>query len=154
MYFWKIEELKSQFRQNEFRDKQIFAYLLLFVTLTGLAMFGLIYTPSASRNVWAYLTDSIYVIAPILGTIVRYRANRGANGTQFADKYFSIGFVLFIRFLPFIAVLMVPSTIYGMSLYSDTDLSPYTLLDVVLNAAWLAAYYWRFAVHLHELAEA
>ncbi|MFP4550478.1 MAG: hypothetical protein ACLFNT_06710, partial [Spirochaetales bacterium] len=57
------------------------------------------YVPYEGTDIWTYVLSFLKVIIPVAGTIYAYQRNGGRNGTGFAKKFFSIGFVIGIRFL-------------------------------------------------------
>ena len=99
MYFWKIESLKNDIVNEGLSDSKLLPYLVIYMALTVLIMEGVPYFPYESYNDADLVMSLISIIAPIAGLIYAYKKNGGANGHSFASKYFSIGFVVGIRFL-------------------------------------------------------
>lgn len=86
----------------------------------------------------------------IIGAVAAYRANGGASGVHFANRYFSVGFVLGIRFLSLIiaAGVFIACSVWAFDLEAPI---PVTFLEVMLLSL-LVAYYWRLARHIHDVA--
>lgn len=99
MYYWKVESLKEDIVNGAFTDKQLIPYMVLYVGLYALSMEITGYLPYEHVNNWTYILSVLSVLIPITGTIYAYKCNGGSNGKNFASKYFSIGFVVSVRFL-------------------------------------------------------
>ena len=112
MYFWKINELKKQIVERGLSEAQVFYYILLFVgfSIAGVELVG--YFPYEEPNGWSYLQSGLNFIIPIAGTIAAYHVNGGENGKAFAAKYFSISFVVLVRFLVYLIPVMVVLFVY------------------------------------------
>jgi len=159
MYFWKINELKKQIMEQGLSEAQVFYYILLFVgfSIVGVELVG--YFPYEAPNGWSYLQSGLNFIIPIAGTIAAYHVNGGANGKTFAAKYFSISFVVLIRFLVYLIPFMVVLFIYyGISIdwssLEDDEALQTEWFEVVLLAVWSAALYGAVVKHIRDVAKA
>ena len=150
MYFWKIESLKQDIRVGSFTDKNLIPYVVLYAGLCAIAVEMTGYMPYEDVSVWTYVLSMLNVLIPIAGTIYAYRCNGGANGENFASKYFSIGFVIGIRFLVYLIPLMVLMITYWVIVFGDQEELPTTFAEVVVFSFWYALLYFRMAKHIGD----
>lgn len=159
MYFWNVNGLKKQIVEKGLSETQVFYYILLSVFLTLAAMEVMPYLPIDNPNTWNYLQSAVNLLIPTAGTILAYRANRGAQGKDFAAKYFSIGFVMSIRFLVyFIPLILVLGVYYALTVdWSSPEAASAfdaNWFEVALFSAWYAALYARIVKHIGDTAGA
>lgn len=159
MYFWKINDLKKLIVERGLSEAQIFYYVLLFVGLSAAGIEFMAYFPSEDPNAWTYVQSGLNFLIPVIGTVVAYHANRGAEGKAFAAKYFSISFVMAIRFFVYLIPVMVALLIYqGVSVdwssFEDDAAFQTGWFEVVLLSAWYAALYVRIAKHIRDTTKA
>jgi hypothetical protein len=118
--------------------------------------------PLTSGLEWAtYLAGTIIVLS---GTVYCYRCNGGPNGTRFLERYFSVCWVVLVRFLPLgvlyaVLVTSVPGIALVVGLSHFLGLKgddPVALLYTAFIAGafgLLVACYWRVGVHIREVAQ-
>ena len=151
MYFWKIDLLKQQLSTHGLTEKQLYYYILIYVSVKSIMSELLGYSAAddcleASVNSWSYAESIIGVTLEILGAIMAFRANGGASGVKFAERYISIGFVATIRFFPLlIAIAFLVSLIWP-----DID-NFYTTAAYSISFAMLYVY---IAKHIRQVAVA
>lgn len=152
MYVWNIEELKKELSERGLSQSDLFKYIFVYVFLSAVVMEVIAYFPSEG-----YIdVDGVQSFANILiigvATYLCYYANGGKNGTDFAERYFSIGFVVAIRFI----VLLVPIMIaMGVLLWSNEDLEDTSTkwYDVAVMTIWSLLFYWRIIFHINQVAK-
>ena len=148
MYFLRIKRLKNSLIENPLSEKTAFYYFLLYVFLNSL----LISIDIEDKNIWDIFDSFFMVIGTVLGTIFLFLKNNGAKGSYFLQRYFSIGWVISIRFtlmcyIPFIIVLISFRSLYG-------DISEgSTWYQSILFVAIYILYYWRFGIHISQVAQ-
>lgn len=133
MYFWNIKGLKKDISEHRLSEAHIFYYILFYIGLSAASLELVGYFPAEDSNSWDYIQSGLNILIAIAGTIAVYRANGGAAGSRFAEKYFSIGLVVLIRFLPiFIPILVAIFAYHGMSIdWSSPD------VEADLGTGWL-----------------
>ena len=158
MYFWNIKSLKKDISEHRLSEAHIFYYILIYVVLSAasLELFG--YVAAGDSNSWDYIQSSLSIVITIAGTIAVYRANGGAAGKRFAEKYFSIGLVVLIRFFPiFVLMLFAMFGYYGWSAdWSSPDVEAdfgTGWIEVTLVSGLYVAYYARFVKHVSDTAK-
>jgi len=159
MYFWKIHELKKLILEQGLSETQVFYYILLYVGLSVLGVEITGYFPYENPNGWDYLQSSLNIAIAITGTIAAFRVNGGAQGKAFAAKYFSISFVVLIRFLVYLIPIIVVLLIYygmttDMGALDSEDALQTGWLEVALLAIWTAALYGTVVKHIRDTAKA
>ncbi len=147
MYFWNIKELKEKLKEKPLSDYEIFPYLILTIAFELLP-----YSSSWSNyNKWDYFSEIHMFLIPILGLIYTYHQNKGKNGTNFLQRYFSLNWVLGIRFLIPIITLMI--VVLAIDLFIVEFLNDETswyesvtfmLLEII--------FYYRLGVHIKDVA--
>ncbi len=159
MYFWNIKALKKHIVETGLSEAQVFYYILLFVGLMSAANEANGYVGRTAANAWDYLDSAVTIAIDLIGTYAVYRANGGAAGSNFAAKYFSIGFVVFLRFIPLGVALLFGVVAYDLYTQPSTapespDTTTTGWLDVVAPAALYIALYARTAKHVRDTARA
>jgi uncharacterized membrane-anchored protein YitT (DUF2179 family) len=153
MYFWKLDSLKKQLVEQGLTQYQMYCYILVYVSLTAIVVELMKYLPPESHNVWTYAESVLNIVIPILGTILIFRANGGASGVQFAARYFSIGFVVTIRFLVLLVPVTIAMVIYWFFTYEGVE-TPTSFIEVAVFSAWYALLYADIARHVRAVARA
>ncbi|HKQ31239.1 MAG TPA: hypothetical protein VJS66_08145 [Burkholderiales bacterium] len=158
MYFWRIDELKKLIVKRGLSETQVFYYVLIYVVFAALGTEMAAYFPTTDPGVWEYVQSVMNCLIPIVGTVAAYRANGGAAGTAFVEKYFSIGFVMLVRFLVYLLPILVVLVVYyafslDWSSLDDDDAEAAfasSWFEVTLFSLWLAAMYWRICQHIKD----
>jgi hypothetical protein len=147
MYFWRIEKLKQGLAAGPLPTIEQFKYLLALTILIGLAAI-----PFERNNSFDVLSGIIGVPIMGLGTYYVYRLNGGASGERLLDRYMSLGWVVFIRFivlllLPTIIVLIVAYELFA-EIPEETGLT-----EVVVMVLLSVVYYYVLGRHFRDLKE-
>jgi len=154
MYFWKIESLKSDINNKKLDEKASFPYILITIALYIFFAEVMAYIPSEEEdNLWTYTTSVIGILMPILGTIYAYKKNGGENGKSFANKSFSISFVMGIRFLVYLIPIMIILIGYWEYRYGEQELISVTPFEVILHALWYGLLYYKIAKHISDVSK-
>lgn len=150
MYFWNIESLKEDIRRGEFTDKELMPYIVLTVALYAIGIEFVAYFSYEDSNIWDYLLSILNILIPVGGTLYIYKKNDGAQGSDFAFKYFAIGFVVGIRFLLYLVGVMALLVIYWPFTFGDQEEVPTTFVEVILYSLWYVLLYYKIAQHTEE----
>ncbi|MGH1472551.1 MAG: hypothetical protein ACRBCS_15305 [Cellvibrionaceae bacterium] len=152
MYFWKIEKLKQDLIENGLSQSALFKYIFIYVFLSALS-YELTYNfvSEESTNI-DYIQSALNMALVGFATYFCYVANGGNNGADFAERFFSIGFVVSIRFI----VLLVPIMIaMGFLFWDSEDIDDVSTkwYDVAVLSGWTALLYWRVVYHINQVAK-
>jgi len=148
MHIWNIEKLKTDIVANSISEKEIFIYTLIYITFSAAVMEVMLWLPETTTNIWD-ITDSISnVLIVFIGTIAAYNSNGGNNGAQFLERYFSIGFVVAMRFFVILIPLLALLVLYYMYYIPDDEETLTSPIEVIPFLVWYAALYWRICVHI------
>jgi uncharacterized membrane-anchored protein YitT (DUF2179 family) len=163
MYIWNIKALKKELAANTLTESQVFVYFLTMLTLDTL-MFQLapLFPNTGHTNVWDYVGYVGSVVFTVGGALVAYRMNGGSAGRDFLARYFSLMWVLTVRFLvfmlPFLVLAMIPMGYFFEALFgteaAGEDFAALSMYAVMLSWAWFLVFYYRLAVHLRDVARA
>jgi hypothetical protein len=144
MYFWNINKLKQQLIETGLTERQLFYYILIAVAFEAISYEMTTYLPYTEPNSWSYVESVFNILIPIIGSIAAFRANGGDSGIKFVERYFSIGFVVSIRFL----ILLIP--LIGLVDWPDYPNS----IDVITFSSLYVAMYARIVKHIADVAKA
>lgn len=154
MYFWNIKSLKQEIKSGQFSDSRVFPYVVVYAFLYALIIEAIAYLPYEDVNMWTYTLSILNIVIAIGGTFYVYRKNGGANGEDFASKYFGIGFVVGIRFLFYLVPVMVFMSVYWVYAFDEEAIISTTPIEVVLFSFWYALLYYRIGIHMNDTAKA
>jgi hypothetical protein len=146
MYFWRIEDLKKQMATRPLSEREVLPYLVVF----SATMSAIWLIPADPRNLWDYLSMGFSVLLSIVGTIWLYRRNGGASGQHFLQRYFAIGWVVGIRWV--VVFILVGIPFYGFVTAFGPGLEVTTWYESAFFAVAELALYWRFGVHIGDIA--
>lgn len=148
MYFWKIEKLKKDLLKKPLSESESFKYLF-----ANMAMYSLGTIPFPKNNIWDIYLAIIMVPITALGVYYAYRCNGGTNGSNFLQKYLSIGWVVFIRW--FVLVMFPAIAIYAlimMAMFTSIQNNT-TLFDAIFFNLLYISYFWLFGKHIKGAAK-
>lgn len=153
MYFWKIDALKNDIKDKKMNDEEIFPYIILSVAFYAFLTEIMAYLPyeDGEVNTYTYVLSIMAIIIQIFGTIYVYKKNGAKDGNNFLTKYFLIGFVVSIRFIVYFIPLMIALIIYWKFNFSEQELLPTTLFEVVLISAWYLLLFFNIGKHIEDV---
>ena len=157
LYFWRIEALKNELRNGPLAAGSSFAYVVATLLLYTLATVtpGLSSASPATAVDW--LTSGLMLLFVGIGSYAAYRANGGLGGSDFAARYFALGWVLFIRlavllFLPALAVIFVlGGALWAFEVEGDRMDRVFGWAGAAFGLAFEIAYYSRLTHHFREI---
>ena len=151
MYFWNIDALKDEIKRGDFGDEKAIAYIVISLILYSI-LFELVYLfpVTEERNTWDYVESVLSIVVPMMGILYAYQKNGGAKGKDFANKYFSIGFVVGVRFMVYSTGLMIVLFFYWNYVFSEDEEIPTTFVEVALYSIWYTVFYYRIAKHVED----
>lgn len=150
MYFWNIEKLKKSIKNSDLSEKDKFLYALFF--LIPMYIFYEIdkwFPATKSPNFLDGVVSSSYIFICLLGSLYAFKSNGGNKGTDFLGKYFSVSFVLSIRFLVFMVLLLLVFEI-GSNIITGGHLEKNELYEAILLIFVEILFYWRLATHIND----
>jgi hypothetical protein len=151
MIFWNIKLLKQRLIDEGLSQKHLFAYIFISVMLYDFFLQVIFYIPSEGLyNIFDYAGSIAEFIIIGLGTYLIYRVNGGPDGKQFAERFFSISFVVGIRFFVLLISILIV-IIVGLEEADDGSITT-TWFETSIYSCWLVVFYWRLIVHVKEVA--
>ncbi|GHF98071.1 hypothetical protein [Thalassotalea marina] len=151
MYFWKIEKLKEDIRTDNVRENDRFIYAFIYISLSVIGMEAMMYMPIESPNIWDTVYSISNLIIPIAGTFFAYKANGGANGSDFLGRFFSINFVVSIRFIALLIPMLIALLAYYMYTFPGNQEIVTTPIDVIPFQIWLIFLYVHICKHISDV---
>lgn len=150
MYFWKLDKLKEDIRTDKLTERDRFIYTLIYLVLAAIGIEVMMLMPLENGNIWDFISSLSNVLIVMLGTIFAFKSNGSSNGRDFLGKYFSIGFVIAIRFLVYAIPLLMALFVYYFFTFGEEEEIPTNYIDVIPFLVWYAAMYWRICVHIKQ----
>lgn len=152
MYFWNIKALTEDIRQGDFSDKDVISYIVLSLLLYSISFEALNFFPVENQNYnfWDIMDSFLSIFVPVIGTLYAYKMNGGRLGKDFANKYFSIGFVVGVRFFVYFLIFMPLLIIYWSYAYPNEDEIPTTFVDVLIFFVWYILLYYQIGKYIQK----
>ena len=147
MYFWRIEQLKTEMAVRPLSEREAFPYLVVFVALSSAGA----YIPQTTQNLWDGVGAVWSVLLAVVGTIYIYRQNGGASGQHFLQRYFAVGWVVAIRWL--VVFILAAVVFYATLAAVGADTESTHWYDFLFLAVVEAVIYWRIGHHVRDLAQ-
>ena len=149
MRFLAINRLKSELRSGSLSDHDAFFYFFAVLIVETLIISSTFAFPGKDEFSWLDMAD---VLAPTFivtaATYILYLTNGGKNGEHFFLRYFSILWVVGVRFTFLIPILLIVWIRY----FSLTDgESVYDWGTFALHNMFHIFFYWRVWVHMREV---
>ncbi len=151
MYFWNIEALKNDIRADNFSEKERFIYFVIYFVFSAIGLELVMYMPIENANLWDYVDSFLNILIVLVGTVFAYKANGSSSGNDFLGKYFSISFVVLIRFLIYLIPLLVSYIIYYEYAYSYEEEVATNYIDVIPFLVWSSLLYWNICRHIEQV---
>lgn len=130
-------------------DRAALPYFIISTLLLAVSA----HIPKEDEHLWDHIGDLIEIIAILSGTIYCYKANGGARGRQFLQRYFSVSWVVGQRILsvmiPALIVYMIGVVSAGIALDSPQG----AFCQCLFNTALTVLIYWRIGHHLRFIAD-
>ncbi len=148
IYFWKIQNLKTNLINAGLNKWQIAFYLIAILIIQTVPY----YLISEPINFWDNVDTAIFYIFLGVGTIYCYQANGGAGGKSFLERYISLAWVFGIRYtcFVFIPVFMILYLLVG---YTGSDVPDETnWYDTTIVAIIRIGFYIALARHVRDVA--
>jgi hypothetical protein len=143
MFFWNINELKQQHRNNSISELDSLKYILL---LSLIGMLPIPKPPYFTTGTFFYYVFGATIF--VLGTVYCYRRNGGSSGKNFLVRYISLSWVLAIRFLPSLLVL---GALMAFGVFSRFEFIEQKVIVIVITYTYSIIYYWRISHHIADI---
>ncbi|MGH1374913.1 MAG: hypothetical protein ACRBCK_01085 [Alphaproteobacteria bacterium] len=157
MYIWNIKALKQDLQADTLGEKAKFVYMFI----SALIFTAILEISSRIPSEVDYSEDVGWIIVvvdmlvAVLGMICAFRANGGSCGRDFLGKYFSISFVVGIRFIPLgTALIVLAGVINGAFAVTQYEVSDALGSDIIFEAVGtliMALFYWRICKHIADI---
>lgn len=149
MRFLNIKMLKQELRTGSLSENDAFAYFFAMFILETLFINSSFVFSSEAEFSWLDVA-SIFVpsFIAVTATWLLYQTNGGKNGKLFFLRYFSILWVMGVRF--FLLSLLVFSSWFSYLGFSGEDYK-YELEFFAMGNIMYAIFYWRVWVHMREV---
>ena len=151
MRFLSINRLKKELCTDSLSEHDAFVYFFAALIVETFLVHSLFTFSDAMEfaplDIANALTPTFIVVA---ATWILYLANGGKGGHHFFLRYFSILWVVGVRFLLFSSILLVVWLRYFVFTDSDSDFAYEWVTFVVSNILHIF-FYWRVWMHMREV---
>lgn len=147
MFFWNTNKLKEKLKADSLTDGEVFPYFILYMIFFSIPL------PESwdSYNLWDYIDEIHLFLVPILGAFYAFSKNKGKNGSNFLPRYFSIGWVLMLRF--YILSFFILSSVFLADYFLPSLLSSENQwFGSLIFLGIQVAYYYRLGYHMEDVA--
>lgn len=152
MRFLNIKKLKQELRAGSLSENDAFAYFFAMLIVETLFINSSFAFPS---NTELTLLDIANVLVPtfitITATWVLFLANGGKNGRDFFLRYFSILWVIGVRYS---LLILLSSPIFAVWIWYfviPSGVYEYEWESIAAGNFLYAIFYWRVWVHMREV---
>ena len=141
MYFWNINKLKEDLKEQPLPESESFKYLLASSIVLGLVM-----VPLFETNKYDVIGALLDTVVLVFGVLYIFRCNGAANGEHLLQRYFSLGWVVSIRWLVLAVIPVFVAYFVVMEIVGEVP-EYTTLQDTVLISVLYAGYFLRLGAH-------
>ncbi len=143
MYIWNINQLKSDIRHNRLTETDRFIYLFIHLFFITVAIDLIGYLPENYEfNIWNAMNSIVNVTFLCIGTYAAYKVNGGNTGVDFLGRYFSLSFVVNVRFIVLLIPVMLVQMLIIASFEDSSETTYLAAIESVLYAIWSGLLYW------------
>jgi len=157
MYFWDIKQLKSDLKIG-LNKRQNFIYILIFIVGGAIIVSDIVEGYFQHNNSYIELIFvCVSLLITLIGTVLAFISNGGAKGLKFAERYFSISWVMSVRFMV-LSIVLMPGAFLIISIFDYLALDniahqnvriTYYLLGLIL----VTYFYSRVCFHIRSLSK-
>jgi uncharacterized membrane-anchored protein YitT (DUF2179 family) len=151
MYFWNIENLKADIKADNFGEKDRFIYAFIYIALSAVGMEAMMRMPVENPNIWDLVNSVGNITIPIVGTFFAYKANGGCGGVDFLGRFFSISFVVAIRFITLLIPMFMMLFAYYIYVFPEDQDIVSTPVEVIPLLIWFIFLYVRICRHISDV---
>jgi len=148
MYFIRIEKLKRQLSTQGLTMREQFQYFMALLLISYLKFVA----QGDAGQVWSKIS---FALISLVAVIVLYFRNGGAAGERFFERYFSLSWVLYVRF---VVVLLSVFLSFCIGVYLVGGLQNLNVLVTKMKSRqfwwsdiYIVLFYWRFWVQLGKV---
>ena len=159
MYFWRVDRLVEDFRNDQVTEKEKLKYMILYGVFYAVAVnsaFSTAFESTYMDAVELLITASI----AIFGTYYCYAKNRGGDGRDFVTRFMCIGLPVTVKvailFLPLFVASLIVEKAYGIGTQTNEfgqSVSYTTWPDLLLNGVLYAVMYLYLAKKMAAVAK-
>jgi hypothetical protein len=144
MYFWNVDRLKTELSHRTFTEREMLPYMIATFAAFSVA----VAIPIERAQPWNWIEPAFDFAMTLAGTLYLYHCNGGDRGRDFLKRWFTIGWVMTIRFLVVSVLAAIPfSLAYALALRHRPGDGAKFLFFASLQLVFL----WLLARHFRDL---
>ena len=124
MYFWKVDDLVEDFRNDRVTQKEEFKYLLA-TSILGLIVYDTYFFDEYQYTYYDTVTSIVFLFITIAGIYYCYKKNEMGDNKDYIVRMTCLGFPIWVRLLVlytlFLSVLALVDSIFHTALFWDQD---------------------------------
>ena len=167
MYIWDIRKLRNDLREGpiESVDAMFYVFGTLFLMYVSIVVGDIVflYVPTETlltvqhNMVVGTIDDSLSALITLFGVIYIWYQNGANHGKYFMERFWSIVFVLGIRFLVLGAMIAVPFIVVFSVLGGLMHLMPHQMVimgdvsSLLFTVVYGVLFIYRFGVHVRYI---
>ncbi|MFN8578684.1 MAG: hypothetical protein U0354_17790 [Candidatus Sericytochromatia bacterium] len=158
MNIWNIEKLKNDIKSKNLSEKDKFYYMFINIILFTIVMDDSHYNTLKDFTVWDIISNTSGSIIEIIYIPCAFIANGANKGNDFLGKYFSISFVVSIRFLLLLIPIVFIYIIFDLFITGGSEDVKNEVLDAdayfsISFIIWEIFMYIRVCKHIRDLKD-
>ena len=147
MYFVQYHPLKEKLRERALSDGEAVPYLVVWGVLGN--VWAMLWQMDGNFNSLDAFSWALWILITIGGIYYVYSQNGGASGFDFVQKYYVLGWVVYVRcFLAFIPIMVIEYVSAASYVLYSTN-----LFNVLADVAFGVILFWRTGVHIRDTAK-
>ena len=147
MYFWKVNNLVADFREDKVTTKEEMKYIIGYIILSSfLAWISLVVPLEHNINIFDHGALFSFAFLSVLGIYLCYRINSAGDNKDFATRMICISFPVTNRLVVFYIVIYL--CFYFLLKFSDTT----EWWEFVLWTAWLIIFLWYLCKKIKDVS--
>ncbi len=159
MYFWKVDALVNDFKNNNVTQKEQFKYLLLFSVLIVLIT-APYFQIDAQYNIFDSLDTISSLFITLWGLYYCYNVNSKGDDTDFIPRFICLGLPVVVRvaciFLPVVVLLGFIEGITGAGFVTQDngiEIAETTALEYIVFMVFEVVYYIYLSKALRKVSQ-
>jgi hypothetical protein len=144
---WRLEPLKRDLAAGHLPDRQMVQYIAVQAAVVAALV---VPTPGQDLPPWWHFVVSAAVA--VAGVYFCYKMNGGAGGERFAERYFSIGWVVAVRVgVTSLVIGAITAMILFAILTPEASAEQGALLIDLVGYGLMVLSFWRTGVHIGDV---
>jgi len=139
MYFWKVDDLVADFRENKVTAKEEVKYMICWCCIASLVSWSEMTVPT-QYNVFDFAGFYFSCFLSVLGVYICYKINSAGDGKDFIVRIICISIPVLIRIVVFYVPIYLCFLFIGLIELDGISIT--NLWNCVLSISWSIIWLW------------